>query len=158
MSDKYSNYNDLSESKRSLYQLLLKYTKEYEQADISLLGAHALNLIKKIIYMLQTESEENYKNVVWLENKIDNQKMIIDSARIQISYLQNSVVSLAQRLNQVESIQKDIDKIKVEQEKNSKINKQIEDMVKKKSEERSQEITQQQKQNEKLKKDFLAFG
>jgi hypothetical protein len=50
MSDKYSNYNDLSESKRSLYQLLLKYTKEYEQADISLLGAHALNLIKKIIY------------------------------------------------------------------------------------------------------------
>jgi hypothetical protein len=108
--------------------------------------------------MLQTESEENYKNVVWLENKIDNQKMIIDSARIQISYLQNSVVSLAQRLNQVESIQKDIDKIKVEQEKNSKINKQIEDMVKKKSEERSQEITQQQKQNEKLKKDFLAFG
>jgi hypothetical protein len=158
MSDKYSNYNDLSESKRSLYQLLLKYTKEYEQAAISLLGAHALNLIKKIIYMLQTESEENYKNVVWLENKIDNQKMIIDSARIQISYLQNSVVSLAQRLNQVESIQKDIDKIKVEQEKNSKINKQIEDMVKKKSEERSQEITQQQKQNEKLKKDFLAFG
>jgi hypothetical protein len=158
MSDKYSNYNDLSESKRSLYQLLLKYTKEYEQADISLLGAYALNLIKKIIYMLQTESEENYKNVVWLENKIDNQKMIIDSARIQISYLQNSVVSLAQRLNQVESIQKDIDKIKVEQEKNSKINKQIEDMMKKKSEERSQEITQQQKQNEKLKKDFLEFG
>ena len=31
-------------------------------------------------------------------------------------------------------------------------------MVKKKAEERAQEITQQQKQNEKLKKDFLAFG
>lgn len=137
-------YKKISESRKSFYEHLLLKTKEYQREDPTIQPKLALMINEYILILLQDEEEDITKNIIWLENRLDN-------ANKKIAFLTTVITELAKRHPQLESLQKELEETMREQEKDKKLRKSFIESKK----ERSEEIKNMMHEKEsKIKKDF----